>query len=125
MANSGIRGFRWTISGEFDVTKRTVAATKLSEEDEVVSVEILNDQKQIVLQSVNGYFLKFNVEEIPEKKKNAIGVRGMRFTGKDHVENVYYTKAAGEETIEYHEKKVSLAKLKTAKRDGKGTRIRV
>ena len=111
--------------GEFDVTKRTVAATKLSEEDEVVSVEILNDQKQIVLQSVNGYFLKFNVEEIPEKKKNAIGVRGMRFTGKDHVENVYYTKAAGEETIEYHEKKVSLAKLKTAKRDGKGTRIRV
>ena len=111
--------------GEFDVTKRTVAATKLSEEDEVVSVEILNDQKQVVLQSAEGYFLKFNVEEIPEKKKNAIGVRGMRFTGKDFVENVYYTRITGEQMISYRDKQVSLSKLKTAKRDGKGTKIRV
>ena len=53
--------------GEFDVAKRTVAATKLTEGDEVVSAAILNDQKQIVLQSREGYFLKFDVEEIPEK----------------------------------------------------------
>ncbi len=111
--------------GEFDVTKRTVAATKLSEEDEVISVEILDDQKQVVLQSAEGYFLKFNVEEIPEKKKNAIGVRGMRFTGKDFVENVYYTRITGEQMISYRDKQVSLSKLKTAKRDGKGTKIRV
>ena len=111
--------------GEFDVTKRTVAATKLSEEDEVISVEILYDQKQVVLQSAEGYFLKFNVEEIPEKKKNAIGVRGMRFTGKDFVENVYYTRITGEQMISYRDKQVSLSKLKTAKRDGKGTKIRV
>lgn len=111
--------------GEFDVAKRTVAATKLSDEDEVISVEILNDQKQIVLQSADGYFLKFNMDEIPEKKKNAIGVRGMRFSAKDHVENVYYTRAGEEQFITYHEKQVSLAKLKTAKRDGKGTKIRV
>ena len=109
--------------GEFDVTKRTVAATKLSEEDEVISVEILDDQKQVVLQSAEGYFLKFNVEEIPEKKKNAIGVRGMRFTGKDFVENVYYTRITGEQMISYRDKQVSLSKLKTAKRDGKGTKI--
>ncbi len=111
--------------GEFDVTKGTVAATKLSEEDEVISVEILDDQKQVVLQSAEGYFLKFNVEEIPEKKKNAIGVRGMRFTGKDFVENVYYTRITGEQMISYRDKQVSLSKLKTAKRDGKGTKIRV
>ncbi|MDO4303291.1 MAG: DNA topoisomerase (ATP-hydrolyzing) [Bacillota bacterium] len=111
--------------GEFDVAKRTVAATKLSDDDEVVSVEILNDQKQIVLQSAEGYFLKFDLEEIPEKKKNALGVRGMRFTGKDHVENVYYTRTGGEQFISYREKQVDLHKLKTAKRDGKGTKIRV
>lgn len=111
--------------GEFDVAKRTVAATKLSDDDEVVSVEILNDQKQIVLQSAEGYFLKFDLEEIPEKKKNAIGVRGMRFTGKDHVENVYYTRTGAEQSISYREKQVDLHKLKTAKRDGKGTKIRV
>lgn len=111
--------------GEFDVAKRTVAATKLSEDDEVVSVEVLNDQKQIVLQSAEGYFLKFNVDEIPEKKKNAIGVRGMRFTGTDHVENVYYTRTGTEQMIPYREKLVDLHKLKLAKRDGKGTKIRV
>ncbi|MDE6975791.1 MAG: DNA topoisomerase 4 subunit A, partial [Lachnospiraceae bacterium] len=36
--------------GEFDVAKRTVAATKLQEGDEVVNVEIWKDQKHIVLQ---------------------------------------------------------------------------
>ena len=88
--------------GEFDVAKRTVAATKLSEDDEVVSVE-----------------------EIPEKKKNAIGVRGMRFTGADYVEGVYYTRVGEEQAITYREKSVDLHKLKLAKRDGKGTKIRV
>lgn len=111
--------------GEFDVAKRTVAATKLTDEDEVVSVVVLNDQKQIVLQTQEGYFLKFAVEEIPEKKKNAIGVRGMKLSGSDSVENVYYTRSGAEAVIQYKEKSLDLNKLKTAKRDGKGTKVRV
>ena len=111
--------------GEFDVAKRTVAATKLTDEDEVVSVVVLNDQKQIVLQTLEGYFLKFAVEEIPEKKKNAIGVRGMKLSGSDYIENVYYTRSGVESTIQYKEKSLDLNKLKTAKRDGKGTKVRV
>ncbi|MGN0365147.1 MAG: DNA topoisomerase (ATP-hydrolyzing) subunit A [Suilimivivens sp.] len=111
--------------GEFDVAKRTVAATKLSDDDEVVSVAVLNEQKQIVLQSKDGYFLKFGVEEIPEKKKNAIGVRGMKLTGTDHIENVYYLCSGVENTVEYRDKSLDLHKLKAAKRDGKGTKIRV
>ena len=111
--------------GEFDVEKRTVAATKLADDDEVVSVAVLNEQKQIVLQSKDGYFLKFGVEEIPEKKKNAIGVRGMKLTGTDHIENVYYLCSGVENTVEYRDKSLDLHKLKAAKRDGKGTKIRV
>ncbi|MDY2700473.1 MAG: DNA topoisomerase (ATP-hydrolyzing) [Lachnospiraceae bacterium] len=111
--------------GEFDVAKRTVAATKLADDDEVVSVAVLNEQKQIVLQSKDGYFLKFGVEEIPEKKKNAIGVRGMKLTGTDHIENVYYLCSGVENTVEYRDKSLDLHKLKSAKRDGKGTKIRV
>lgn len=56
---------------EFDVAKRTVAATKLLPEDKLVSVGCLEDQGQIVLQSAQGVFLKFALEEIPEKKKAA------------------------------------------------------
>lgn len=111
--------------GEFDVAKRTVSATKLSDGDEVLSVEVLNDQKQIVLQSVGGYFLKFDLDEIPEKKKTAIGVRGMHLAGNDHLENVYYTRTGAEQIITYREKPVDLHKLKAGKRDGKGTKIRV
>ena len=111
--------------GEFDVAKRTVAATKLAEEDEVISVVVLNDQKQIVLQTGEGYFLKFGVDEIPEKKKSAIGVRGMKLNNNDYVEQVYFIKSGEGQTIIYKEKEIDLQKLKTAKRDGKGTKIRV
>ena len=111
--------------GEFDVMKRTVAATKLAEDDEVVSVVALTDQRNIVLQSREGYFLRFPIEDIPEKKKAAIGVRGMKLGAKDSIEAVYYTKNAVEQSIEYKGKNVELNKLKLGTRDTKGVKIRV
>ena len=110
--------------GEFDVSKRTVASTKLQDSDEVVSVTVLNDQKEIVLQSAEGYFLKFSLDEIPEKKKGAVGVRGMKLGAKDFVENVYYT-GIWAKTITYKGKQVELSRLKAGKRDSKGTKIRI
>ena len=111
--------------GEFDVSKRTVAATKLSENDEVISVMSLLEQRNIVLQTKAGFFLRFPIEEIPEKKKGAVGVRGMKLSAKDAVTNVYYTQNGVETTIQYKEKPVILNNLKPAKRDQKGTKIRV
>lgn len=111
--------------GEFDVAKRTVAATKLAEGDRVVSVTTLLEQRNIILQTKEGYFLRFLIEEIPEKKKGAIGVRGMKLGAKDSVEAVYYTKVIDNEEIVYKEKHITLNDLKLAKRDGKGTKIRV
>ncbi len=111
--------------GEFDVSKRTVAATKLQEGDRVVSVMPLFEQRHIVLQTKEGFFLKFPLEEIPEKKKAAVGVRGMKLSAKDAVENVYYTSPAQDASIEYKGKKLLLSSLKTAARDGKGTKKQV
>lgn len=111
--------------GEFDVAKRTVAATKLADDDEVISVVTMKEQRNIVLQSTEGYFLRFPVEEIPEKKKGAIGVRGMKLGPKDSLEAVYYTRNAVEQTIEYNGKELELNKLKLGKRDSKGVKIRV
>ena len=110
--------------GEFDVSKRLVAATKLNDGDEVVSVAILNEQRNIVLQSKEGYFLRFPIEEIPEKKKGAIGVRGMKLGDKDMIEEVYYTRNAVETTIKYKNKNLVLNSLKPGKRDSKGTKVR-
>lgn len=110
--------------GEFDVSKRTVAATKLQEGDEVVSVEVWREQRNIVLQSKEGYFLRFPLEEIPEKKKGAIGVRGMRLGDKDSIEAVYFTQASSEQTISYKDKQLALNQLKLGKRDTKGVKVR-
>ena len=111
--------------GEFDVSKRTVAATKLGDDDKVVSVYVLKDKTNIVLRTKEGYFLRFPLAEIPEKKKGAVGVRGMKLGVKDMVEEVYYTQNAVETKIIYKEKEVNLTALKLGKRDSKGTKIRV
>ena len=110
--------------GEFDVAKRTVAATKLQENDELVSVVIMEEQRNIVLQSRDGFFLRFPVEEIPEKKKSAVGVRGMKLVGTDVVEEIYYTQNAIEHTITYKGREIELNKLKLGKRDSKGVKVR-
>ncbi|WP_044912819.1 DNA gyrase/topoisomerase IV subunit A [Butyrivibrio sp. WCE2006] len=111
--------------GEFDVTRRTVAATKLAEGDEVVSVHELHEINTVVLQSEAGFFLRFSVDEVPEKKKGAVGVRGMRLSAKDSVRDVYYLKEADEQSIEHNGKDLKLDHLKITSRDTKGTKVRL
>ncbi|MBQ7841528.1 MAG: DNA topoisomerase 4 subunit A [Lachnospiraceae bacterium] len=110
--------------GEFDVMKRTVAATKLSDGDEVVDVTVYKEQKNIILQSKEGLFLRFAVEEIPEKKKAAVGVRAMKLSDTDEIEAVYYTKTSDDLSIQYKSRTLVLNQLKAAKRDTKGTKVR-
>ncbi len=110
--------------GEFDVSKRLVAATKLNDGDELLHVSILKEQRNIVLQSAEGFFLRFPMDEIPEKKKGAIGVRGMKLSANDALEAVYYTQNAVETSIKYKNKNLVLNSLKLGKRDSKGTKVR-
>ncbi|HJC73542.1 MAG TPA: DNA topoisomerase 4 subunit A [Candidatus Mediterraneibacter faecavium] len=109
---------------EFQVTKRTIAATKLQDGDSLIAVKVVNDSQQTVLQTRNGYFLRFPAAEIPVKKKAAVGVRGIRLQKKDELENVYLFEEGTETKIHYNEKEVTLNRLKQAKRDGAGTRYR-
>ena len=109
---------------EFQVTKRTIAATKLQEGDSLITVKVVNDSQQVVLQTRNGYFLRFSAADIPVKKKAAVGVRGIRLQKKDELENVYLFEEGTETKIHYIEKEVTLNRLKQAKRDGAGTKYR-
>ena len=119
-------GMTKVVSGyEYDVRTRTSAATKLNEDDEVLYAGLVGDNTQIVLQSAEGVFLKFAIEEIPEKKKAAIGVRAMKLSAKDSLEQVYVMTDGEDKIITYKEKEVSLQKLKNGTRDQKGTKIRV
>ncbi len=114
------------VSGvEYDVAKRTVAATNLMDGDKLLLVEAVEEQKHIVLQTADGIFLKFMIEEIPEKKKGAVGVRGMKLDGNDHVTNVYLLQNGIEQNVEYRSKTIELNKLKLGKRDTKGVKVRL
>ena len=83
---------------EFQVAKRTIAATKLQEDDELISVQVITDDQHVVLQTKDGYFLRFSAQEVAEKKKAAVGVRGIKLRKNDELE--------------------------VAKRDGTGTKAR-
>lgn len=111
---------------EFKVTKRTVASTKLTENDEVVAVipvsTAMNDE--VVLQTKNGVFLRFQLSEIPKKKKGAIGVHSMKLSKDDEIMKVYVLEAQNITSIMYKKKKLEFHKLKLAKRDTKGSKIR-
>ena len=177
-------------ANEFDVTRASVAATKLGPDDEVVSIELFDatrqqlveeeeedesiiisggssdgisdyidpedDQltfefidltdsgnngdsdeseeeeapgkfvtnKMAVLQTKDGVFLRFKLSEVPEKKKGAIGVRAIKLNDGDEIDKVYIVGFGDKSTITYNNKEIELMKLKLAKRDTKGTKLR-
>ena len=109
---------------EFDVSKRTVAATKLQDGDELLFVSDVRDTSQLVLQTKEGYFLRFPISEVPMKKKGAVGVRGIRLSKEDQVEKIYTLDGTEEATAEYKDRTVHLNRLRIGRRDTKGTKAR-
>lgn len=111
--------------GEFDVAKRTIASTKLAEEDSLIFVGSASEMEQVVLQSAGGSFLRFLKQEISTMKKTAIGVRGMRLVKDDCLEHAYLLGGQKDYTITFHDKPYALNKVRLAKRDTKGVKPRI
>ncbi len=107
---------------EFLTANRLVAATKLQEEDRLAAVRFAGEG-DVVLQTAGGYFLRFSLEEISEMKKNSRGVRGIRLEPEDRLEALYLVQE--DHTAVYKKKEIQLNRLRTAKRDGKGTKVRL
>lgn len=110
-------------AGEFATNNRMVAATKLQEGDEVLGVYPVNQEKDVVLQTSGGVFLRFLLEEIPVVKKNSKGVRGIKLGKSEELAFLYLL---GEDTAaKVQDREVHLNRLKLGKRDGKGSKIRM
>ncbi len=108
---------------EFDVAKRTTAATKLNEGDTVLTVLMLEQspEETVILQTEKGMFLRFPAADVPRKKKGAIGVRGIKIDPKDQLKAAYLV-GEEERIIEEKERQIMLHRLKIASRDGKGVK---
>nr|WP_191384221.1 DNA topoisomerase (ATP-hydrolyzing) [uncultured Lachnoclostridium sp.] len=109
---------------EFQVSKRTIAATKLQEGDSLAAVAVINDNQYVVLQTRDGYFLRFPAEEVSEKKKGAVGVRGIRLKKNDELEAAYLFEDGEDAKALYKEKEVALNRLRIGKRDTQGVKNR-
>ena len=113
---------------EFLVQKRTVAATKMAEGDTLTAVVLLTPEQMeksyVVLQSEEGYFLRFPLSEITKKKKNALGIRGMSLKEDDRISHVYVTEASSGDSILYKDKELYFQKIKAMSRDSRGVKVR-
>ena len=132
-------------TSEFDVMKKTVA-TKLTDGDELIGIyetdartevlskfnydgtvgeeEVVSSDQNIILQTANGVFLKFPLTDVPQKKKNAVGVRGIKLGSDDYIEDVYILTNGDELSMDYKGKMLDFGKMKMAHRDTKGTKVR-
>ncbi len=108
--------------GEFDVTRLTIQASKLEDDDRLVMVHAVTDQNALVLRTKEGFFLKYALEEVPEQKKNARGVRGIKLSAKDEVEDAWVLQPGTANVVTFHDREVDLNHLKSTARGGKGTK---
>ncbi|MEG1802167.1 MAG: DNA topoisomerase (ATP-hydrolyzing) [Lachnospiraceae bacterium] len=113
------------LGNEFDVGKRTTAATKLAPEDQLVYLEQVDGTESIVMETEKGYYLRFLVTEVPYKKKSSIGVRGMKMDPTDALAAIHVIKEGINLTVERSGKEIVLSRLHMAKRDGKGIKKHV
>ena len=107
---------------EFVVTRKTSQATKLMDEDELIFVDMLMENDTMVMRSKKEMFLRIDCATIPEKKKAAVGVRGMRLDREDQLSDIYLLRDQEEREVEVKGKPVALNRLHVANRDTKGVR---
>ncbi len=108
-----------------DETEEEPVSADNSEPVAVTRKDEFHTNKMVVLQTRDGIFLRFKLDEVPEKKKGAVGVRGIKLSPGDEIDKVYVIGFGDKGVIRYHDKDLELMKIKLAKRDGKGTKPRL
>ncbi len=107
---------------EFDVAKRTTAATKLAEGDSLLCVGPVGDDDTFVMRSEKNYFLRVNAADIPEKKKGAAGVRGMRLGKGDILTGAWILGREENPVVTVNDREIALNRIHIANRDTKGVK---
>ncbi|MBE5909563.1 DNA gyrase/topoisomerase IV subunit A [Pseudobutyrivibrio sp.] len=107
---------------EFDVSRKLIAATKLADKDEVICVKILNETDTVVMQSSKDMFLRIEAASIPEKKKTAVGVRGMKLSSGDELIDIHVLTDGEAKDVKVKGKAVALNRLHVGSRDTKGVK---
>jgi DNA gyrase subunit A len=107
-----------------------IAATKLEDGDEVVSInllsahEVLAGNLKVILLTDKGSSLGFALSEVTELKKTSRGVKAITLEKND---NVCFATAVSPstETFQYNDKTLSVKKVRNRKRGDKGQKAQL
>lgn len=111
---------------EFVVSRKEVSATKLLERDQLIFVQkIQEEDTNVVLCTKKGAFLRFALEEIPLKKKIALGVPSIQLAKDDQITQCYLIPYQSNLFINYFDKEIPISRIKLGKRESKGTKLRL
>lgn len=108
------------VISEFDTTRKTTDATKLSKEDSVFAVLPIKEKKSVVIISKQKLCVSFELSSVSLLKKATVGVVGMKFDKNDEVDFVTTTPDGN---FDYNNKRYNLDKLNAGKRATKGKKI--
>ena len=76
----------------------------------------------MIMRSAKEVFLRIACDTIPEKKKSAVGVRGMKLDTNDELKNIYILNEGENQSIEVKGKDIMLHRLHVGNRDTKGVK---
>ncbi len=111
---------------EFRISRqKTVQAAKLQKGDSLKLVRIVHPEDSIVFATEKDYLLRFGLDQVPVKKKAALGVNGIKLDSQDKIREVYLISGFGDTTeIEAAGRRVAANRLRLGKRDTKGVKQR-
>ena len=120
------KGMAKKVAGDnFIVSKKTIDSTKLLEGEKLLHVSLLDSDEidEIIMVSKNGNFIRFKLEEIPEKGKTAVGVRCIKLKDGDVLTDTFL--GNNKLNFIFNENEVPFQRIKISKRDGVGTKVRL
>lgn len=109
---------------EFDVTRKTVDATKLKDDGKLLAILPYNEEGQIVIGTKGKSYIRFKQPEIPVQKKNAVGAMAIKLSEGDEV-SFALPIASQEDILQADGCEFEAGKVKMMRRGGKGTKSRL
>ena len=110
---------------ELSTNNRQVVATKLGEDDKVLSVRLVSvdsGYEEVILVSDGGYIVKFPLIAVNLYKKTSKGEKAMRLLEGEKLVAMYLLSDG--DIVKIHGKPVNLLKLKLSNRNDRGTKLK-
>lgn len=103
--------------------KKGLIAISLREDDELISVRMVNENQKIALITAKGIAIRFNEKDIRETGRSSMGVRGIRLKEEDRLVSMVVTDDDGDLLVvseKGYGKRTNIDQYKVQTRGGKG-----